>query len=123
MLMVNDEVFTFNLGDVSISCYAQHFDYFSEYIKGCKVRGDNIKYHKIHSQFFCICISPEEFSKLQEFVGNIEYKQKAKLSFEERERRIQSLVDGSHLIRAAKDAAGNIIDIDKMAKKNNKDLN
>ena len=123
MLMMNDTEFNFNLGDISVKCKAQHLSYLAIYLSRYLPRGDKTKYFKIHGHYICICITPEEFEKLNALVNDPSRMEEAKNAEEERERRIQSVVDSGHLIRAAKDAAGNIIDLDKLAKKNIKDLN
>ena len=126
MLMMNDADFIFNLGDIAIHCKAQHFPYFVPHLNRYSVRGTNTKYVKIHGHYSCICITPEEFEILKKLVDNPEYAAKAEEAMAERERRVQSVVDSGHLVRVAKDAAGNLIDIDAAAKQvkvDKKDLN
>ncbi|MFA5024159.1 MAG: hypothetical protein WC523_04345 [Patescibacteria group bacterium] len=123
MLMMNDDVFEFDLGNIIIDCKAQHFNEFVVFIKDYKPRGNKIKYVKIHSNHSCICITPEEFDVLKFLVNNPDLEKKSAEVRAERMRRIQGLVDDGHLIQAVKDANGNIVDINKLAKKIPKDVN
>ena len=123
MLMMDDIEYTFHLGDISVNCKAQHLSYLAMYLDKYLPRGNNTKYYKIHGNYLCICVTEEEFEKLKTLVNDPGRMEEAKNSEEEREKRIQSVVDGGHLVRANKDSSGNIIDLDKLAKKDIKDLN
>ena len=117
MLMMNDKVFDFDLGDMVVSCKAQHLSYFVSHLKSYQPRGNQTKYVKIHGHYDCICITPEEFEQLKALANDPKLTAQAQQAEENREQRIQGLVDDGHLIRAAKDAAGNVVDIDKLAAK------
>ena len=82
MCMMNDEVFSFPLGDIVVKCKAQHFEYFAILLDGNdrynEVRGLNHPYHKIHGYWEYICISPEEFKSLKGMVKDPEKAVKAR---------------------------------------------
>ena len=117
MLMMNDADLNFDLGNITISCKAQHLNYLIASLHDKQPRGNQTKYIKIHGGYCCICITPEEFEQLKTLANDPKLIAQATEAEEERERRIQGVVDKGHLVRVAKDAAGNVYDIDKMAKK------
>lgn len=121
MLMLDDEILSFDLGGMVIKCRAQHLDYLSSMLKERSVRSTDVSYYKIHSQFFCVCISPKEFDKLVEMINSKENKDKANRSIEEKERRLSEVVKQKHIVRVAKDITGNLIDVDKLVAKNNEE--
>ena len=89
MALVNDETFSFPLGDIVVECKAQHFDFFVSWISEDthrnRIRGEETKYRKIHGYWSCICITPEEFEQLRELVCDPELAMKARDSWNRRE--------------------------------------
>ena len=100
MLFVDDEVFDFNLGSITISCYSQHyFNFISQLSKRHDepLRGTDEKYVKLHGEYLCICLTPEEFDALYEMVVSEEkkkyYSEKANNSIDEKLKRIKQVND------------------------------
>jgi len=94
MALMNDEVFSFPLGDIVVECKAQHFDFFVSWISEDthhnRIRGEETKYRKIHGYWSCICVTPEEFEQLRALVNNPELAMKARDSWNKRESALAS---------------------------------
>lgn len=117
MLMMGDKEFDFDLGDIIINCKAQHLNHLIASLHDKQPRGTTTQYIKLHGHYCCICIMPAEYEQLVIQANNPALIQQANEAEEDREQRIQSVVDSGHLVRVAKDAAGNLIDVDKVAKR------
>lgn len=107
LAMIDDEVFSFPVGSTVIDCRAQHFDMFVDRIQQYNFRGDT-SYFKIHGKYFCHCLTFEEFSLLKKLVNNPELLKIATEAANKRERKVDKLVEAGYVVRAIKNADGNI---------------
>jgi len=123
MLMIDDEDFEFALENMTIECKAQHFDMFATYIQKYEPRGDKTKYIKIHGNYWCICITVDEFENLKALVANPELALKAEAAWQKREEKLNKLADDGHIVRVMKDSEGNLYKAPKDKPTDNKLLN
>lgn len=119
MLWTGDEIFDFNLDNITLRCRAQHFNYFLDALEGCDVRGKNTHYHKLHGRWYCVCISTEEFSQLKKLVENPELFAKANEAEERRESALNACADSGKLVRVKENSEA----IEDIAKQKYKGLN
>ena len=107
MMMINDEVFSFALKNITVLCKAQHFDFFVQRLQSIKLRGTNVQYAKIYGHWTCICLEANEFKQLKEMVSDPVLAIRAERSWHEREDKLRKLEDDGHIQRVVKDADGN----------------
>jgi hypothetical protein len=100
MLMADDESFSFPLGNITILCKAQHFDFFVNHMQAYEPRGTGSQYIKIHSHWTCICLEVKEFEQLLRLVCNPEYAVRAEHAWHKREDGLNKLADDGYIVRA-----------------------
>jgi len=111
MLQMNDEIFRFELSDITFMCYAQHFNYFVNNLQQYTPRGTNTKYVKIHGRYFCICISVDDFEQLKNLVCGAEFITKANESEIKSKKTEDELVESGCIVKVIKDEHGNTIPV------------
>lgn len=79
ILMMSDEVFRFQLDNITLLCRAQHFEEFVHQVFTSGVRDGG--YVKLHGNWTCVCITENEFNKLKTLVDNDELFEKATEAF------------------------------------------
>ena len=123
MMMTGDENLDIDLGDITIRCKAQFFEYFCEALEQYKSegpRGANPQYYKLHGRYYCICISVPAFEKLCELVKDEVLVNKAIISNQKRLNRLSGLYKDGLVVPAVKGEDGNIYVVKK---KEDKSLN
>jgi len=108
MMMTDDEVFSFPLSNLTVRCKAQHFDYFVQCIQDYEPRGKQTKFIKIHGHYTCICLTVQEFDALKLLVSCSEYSDRARVAWDERERRLNKLEEQGDIVRVVKGDDGQL---------------
>lgn len=108
VLMKGDKTFVFELDNIKIEIYRQHYTYFVDWIQHASLREwFDTKYYKIHSGYMsCLCITPNELAELKRQISNPELALKASVSYHERQAAIE---DSFEQVAEAQDENGNSV--------------
>jgi len=123
MMMTGDENLDIDLGEITIRCKAQFFEYFCDAIEQYKTegpRGTNPQYYKLHGRYYCICISAPAFDKLCELVKDEKLINQAILSRQKRQDKLNALSEEGAIVQVVKGEDGKLY---RAKRKEDKSLN
>jgi hypothetical protein len=123
MMMTGDENLDMDLGEITIRCKAQFFEYFCDAIEQYKSegsRGSGTQYYKLHGKYYCICITVPAFEKLCELVKDEKLINQAILSRQKRLNKLAALSEQGAVVQVVKGEDGKLY---KAQKKEDKSLN